>query len=199
MIGGYAGGPEGTVIARIAADILIMYILQGIIFNSAVYDIRYLGNAGREALWANSISSQAIAGNSELLSCNTNNPVSGPCTEMILYEVAVNSINSAVDGSAWMIGIRSGGGKYADHTTGLESKFAVEVCRAACVMSRSEANRIVKELVAKYEENLTTAPKGKRFTECIHTRTLKPSEEWMKIYDRVWKELEDIGINNIKS
>jgi methylamine--corrinoid protein Co-methyltransferase len=193
MIGGYAGGPEGTAIARIAANILITYILQGTIFNAAVYDIRYLGNAGREALWSNSISSQAMARNSNLLFANTNNPVSGPCTEMILHEVAANSINSAVDGSSWMIGIRSGGGKYTDFTTGLESKFAGEVCKAASGMKRNDANEIVKEIVSKYEERLRMPPKGKSFPECFDLKKLKPTEEWMEIYRGCWKDLENFG------
>jgi methylamine--corrinoid protein Co-methyltransferase len=194
FIGGYAGSPEGTAITRIAATILITPILQGQIFQCAIYDMRYIGTDGREAVWANSISSQAMSRNSHILSCDTNNPVAGACTDMLLYEVAVNSITDATDGSSWMIGIRTGGGKYLNNTTGLESKFGAEVQKAAAGMKREEANEIVKKIIPKYEDKLMTPPIGKTFPECFNVKTLKPSSEWFEIYKSVWKDLIDLGI-----
>jgi methylamine--corrinoid protein Co-methyltransferase len=194
MIGGYAGGPEGCAVSRIAAAILMASICRSVYFQNSVYDIRYLGNSGREAVWANNISSQGIVRNSRMLLCETNNPVAGPCTDMILYEVGVNSILNAVDGNAWMIGIRSGGGRFPDYTTGLESKFAAEVAKAASGMKRSDANEVIKKLIPKYEDRLRRPPMGKAFKDCFDVKSITPSNEWMEIYRRVTKEFKDLGV-----
>ncbi len=195
MIGGYAGGPEGCGICRIAAAILMASICRSTFFQNSVFDIRYLGNSGPEAVWANFITSQGINRNSRMLFSDLNNPVSGPCEDMILYEVGVNAIINAVDGNAWMSGIRSGGGRFPDHSTGLESKFAAEVVRAASGMRRGDANEIVKKLIQKYEDRLRRPPKGRPFQECYDVKNLTPSKEWFDIYQRVSKELDDLGLS----
>lgn len=138
--------------------------------------------------------------NTHYLGCDTNNPVSGPCTEMILYEIGVNSINNAVDGNSWMIGIRSGGGRYPNNSTGLENKFAAEVVRAISHsgMKREDANEIVKKIIPKYEEKLTQPDRGKTFPGCFDVKTLTPTKEWSDIYEKVWKEFEDLGVDRDK-
>ncbi len=196
IIGGYAGGPEGCAITKIAAHILLASLYQASLFQNSIYDFKYNGNCGRQALWANSVSSQAISRNSHMIFSDTNNPVSGPCTDMILYESGVNSINNVVDGASWSQGLRSGGGKYPNYSTGLESKFAAEVLKspALCGMKRTDANEIVKILIPKYEGKLINPPIGKSFAECFDIKTIQPTKEWLDIYNLVWKEFEDLGI-----
>ena len=61
-------------------------------------------------------------------------------------------------------------------------------------MKREDANEIVKKLIPKYEDRLRRPPKGKSFPECFDVKTLKPSKEWLDIYQRVSKEFEDLGV-----
>ena len=54
----------------------------------------------------------------------------------------------------------------------------------------------VKEKLKEYglENTLRPPPKGKDFTQCMSLKTLKPTQEWRKIYETVWEELEDLGV-----
>lgn len=196
MIGGYPGPPEGAAITAVAAAILQVPVHQAKTVDIGSFDIRYLGNCGRDAVWSGSVEWQAVSRNTHLLLAGVINPVAGPCTDMLLYEGAVNAINCAVSGCSLAVGVRSGGGKYRDYVSGLESKFTAEVCKSACGLSRADGNEIVKELIPKYEGKLMNPPKGKSFTECFDLTTLQPTEEWQDIYDRVWMELEDFGFQN---
>ena len=194
MIGGYVGPPEGAAITSVAAAILQVPVHQGKTMSTGGFDMRYLGNCGRDAVWSCSVAWQAISRNSHLLVSGLINPVTGPFTYNILYEAAVNAINSAVSGCALTIGVRSGGGKYRDYVSGLESKFTGEVCKSSCGLKRSDGNEIVKRLIPKYEGQLMNPSKGKLFTECFDLKTMKPAREWSDIYVKVWGELEDLGL-----
>ena len=94
------------------------------------------------------------------------------------------------------MGTRPTGCKYPNYGSGLENRFCAEVLKSAAGMSRSDANEIVKALVPKYEDKLKYPPKGKSFTECTDLKTLRPTAEWQGIYEKVWKELEDLGLEN---
>ena len=193
IIGGYVGGPEGAAIARVAATILMFLLYKTDITGCTVYDFRYAGNCGRDTIWANSISTQAITRNSHLLCGDLVDPSAGPGTSMILYEIAVNSLNCVADGACWVNGVRSASGKYINHNTGLESKFAAEVIKSLPGMKRSDANDIALALISKYEKDLENPPIGKSFSELYNVTTLKPSQRWIEIYNNVLKELKDLG------
>ena len=197
MIGGYPGPPEGAALTSVAAAILQVPVHQAKTVHTGGLDIRYIGDCGREAVWSNSVAWQAISRNTHLVLVGMINPVAGPCTDMILYEGAVGAINCAVSGLSVAIGVRSGGGKYRDHVSGLESKFTAEVCKSACGLSRADGNEIVKKLIPKYEGRLMNPPKGKLFTECFDLKTLQPNKEWHDIYENAWEELEGMGLSNL--
>ncbi len=195
MIGGYAGPPEGAAVAANACFILQIIVHHCAISSGGVYDIRYQGNLGREGVWASSIAHEGQSRNTNLLVSGLVSQVSGPCTHEILHEMAVGSIYDAVSGCAWQQGNRSTGGRYMNYTSPLEQKFAAEVLKASAGMKRSDANEIVKAFIPKYEDKLENPPKGKSFTECFDLNTLKPTKEWLDIYSKVWKELEDLGLS----
>ena len=194
MIGGFPGPPEGAAITSIAGAVLQVPVHQAKTLEASIFDIRYSGNCGRDAVWSNSIVYQAVSRNTHLLLTGMINPVAGPCTDMLLHEGAVQAINCAVSGCAIALGVRSGGGRIRDYVTGLESKFTAEVCKSACALNRADGNEIVKKLIPKYEGQLKSPPKGKSFSECFDLKTLRPTKEWLGIYEKVWKELEDLGL-----
>jgi methylamine--corrinoid protein Co-methyltransferase len=194
MIGGYTGPPEGAAIMAVASYVLQIPVHQCALPSGVILDLRYTGNCGREAVWASSVSHQAQSRNTDSLVSGITSQVSGPCTHEILYEMAVGSLDDAASGCAWQAGNRSAGGRYLNHTTPLEQKFAAEVLKSSAGMKRVDANEIVKVLIPKYEEMLKNPPKGRSFTECYDIKTLTPTREWQEIYDRVWKELEDLDL-----
>ena len=61
-------------------------------------------------------------------------------------------------------------------------------------MTREEGNEIVKRLVALYEPDLETNPKGQPFEEVYNMDTVEPTPEWQGTYDEVREELVDMGL-----
>lgn len=194
MIGGYAGGPEGVSLSSIATTLLLYTTYQASNGASFPYDMRYMGNCGRKALWAQSIVFQALSRNTHICSNSVLNQVAGPATEMLLYESAVGMMNLAVSGVSSCTGTRSAGGKYTNYLTPLEIKFAGEVFKKTAGMSREQANDIANKLLPSYEGQLGNPPKGKSFLECYNQDTLQPSDEWLKIYETVKDKVIKAGI-----
>jgi methylamine--corrinoid protein Co-methyltransferase len=197
MIGGYEGSPEGAAVGAVAASILLCAVMLPAVVQSDILDMRYLSNCSREGLWANSVRAQARSRNSHVLYFGVTSQVSGPCTDNLLYETATISIVDSVSGNAHEMGTRPTGCKYPDYGSGLENKFYGEVVKSSVTLKRSDANEIVKALLPKYEDKLRYPPKGKSFIECFDLKTLKPTQEWGNIYDRVWEELEDLGLKKL--
>jgi methylamine--corrinoid protein Co-methyltransferase len=194
-IGGYFGSPEGAVIGSIAAQILQTASMFPTVVESTILDGRYFGNTGREALWATSVSVQARSNNAHVMNLGITAQVSGPCTDMLLYESATLALADAVSGIALEIGTRPAACKYPNYGSGLENKFTAEVLKASTKLKLKDANEIVKAILPKYENKLKNPPRGKSFPECTDLQTLQPTKEWLDIYEKVWKELEDLGIN----
>jgi methylamine--corrinoid protein Co-methyltransferase len=194
MIGGYAGPPEGAAVAAIAATILQLAVHRCSVPTGIVYDIRYSGNVGRDALWANSIADQAVNFNTKIITGGVLSQVSGPCTYEILYEMAVGAIEQIVSGCTGGGGNRPAGGTHLNHASPLEQKFMAEVVKSTVGMKRADANEIVSKILPKYESKLRTPSVGKPFAECYDVKNLKPSAEWMEIYSNVKKELTDLGV-----
>lgn len=194
MIGGYSGSPEGCVVSAIAASILQSIAFKCTVIHALVFDPRYLGNCGRDAVWAGSVTQQARSRNAHMLDQYPVNPVSGALTEMILREVTVGALSGTVSGAATILGVRTAGGKFPLCTTGLETGYAGEVIKAAAGMTREQANEIVKQLMPKYEDELKRPNKGSTFPECFDVKTVKPTKEWQSIYRKIKKEVAALGV-----
>ncbi len=194
-IGGPFGSPEGAVIGAVAAQLLQNAATFPTVVESTILDARYFSNTSREALWASSISMQARTLGNRIMNLGITSQVSGPVTDMLLYETATITIADSVSGTAIEIGTRPTGCRYRDYGSGLENKFFAEVLKSAAKhLKLADANEIVKALLPKYENKLRNPPIGKPFPEATDLRTLKPSREWLEIYERVWRELEDLGL-----
>ncbi|WP_309492070.1 monomethylamine:corrinoid methyltransferase [Candidatus Hecatella orcuttiae] len=194
MIGGYAGSPEGAALEAIAAFILHMATHMGTYGDVATLDLRYLGNCGREALWAQSISRQAQTLNTHAIITGVVTQTAGPCTDMLLYETAAFEICDAASGCASGFGTRPTGCRFPDYASGLENRFCAEVVKASAGLRRGEACELVKALLPRYEDRLRRPPKGLSFPQCTDLKTLQPTPEWQAIYQKVWKELENLGL-----
>jgi methylamine--corrinoid protein Co-methyltransferase len=81
-----------------------------------------------------------------------------------------------------------------DKTTGMEARIMGEAAAATAGMKVSEVNKIIEKLVSSYEKNYANAPGGKTFRECYDVLSVKPTAEYMKVYDGAVKKLRDLGI-----
>jgi len=190
MIGGYAGGPEGATLSCVACTILLYTAYQAVNGASFPYDMKYMGNCGRKALWSLGVVFQALSRNTHICANSVLNQTGSPATKLLLLESAVGMMQLAVSGATSCTGTRSAGGKYTNFVTPLEIKFAGEVFKKCAGMSRATANEIANKLLPMYEDQLGKAPKGQGFPECYDMKTLQPSDEWRKMYD----EVKDVAI-----
>jgi methylamine--corrinoid protein Co-methyltransferase len=73
-------------------------------------------------------------------------------------------------------------------------KTTTEMALACAGMTRKEANKVVKALLPKYEQGLTTAPTGRSYTECFDIATGRATDEYLAFVDNIKKELLKSGI-----
>lgn len=194
MLGGYAGGPEGTAVACIAYSLLMFAVFQASRGGVPPFDLAYMGNCGRRAQWALSITNQALTRNTSVVLHSVANQIAGPGTKMLLYETLVSMTNMAVSGVSNVVGTRSAGGRLTDHLTPLEHEFGGEVYKAAAGMSREEGNEIANRFIPEYEDQLASAPDGRSFQELYDTDKLEPISDWRHMYDEVKAEAVDAGL-----
>lgn len=196
-IGGFSGGPEGSAVTTVA-ECLASYILyQATSCWVWIINSLYPGTTSRMTLWANNVASGALNKNTKFPVCQAAPCIAyaGPCTEMNLYEVAASTIGATVVGSHPF----SGGGRQGaqiDYVTGMESRFTGEVAYATIGLKIEDANDIIETLVKKYEGNIERKeiPIGKKFQECYDIKTVEPTKEYLELYKKVRKNLEDIGL-----
>ena len=196
MLGGYCGGPEGTAITAVAEIMQGFVMARPISFASGIAALRF-GWSNRQTIWANCMLPLALnAAGVDIVLALYIVGSAGPCTEMLCDELAAQAIAQTVSGVSVIYGAAGGQGATLDHATGMESRIVYEASRAAAGMELSEASKIVKELLGKYEETLKSGqvPPGKSFTEC-YERDLTPSKEYISLWDKKRKELQKMGLN----
>lgn len=195
ILGGFAGGEEGLAVLITAGMIALQMVYMSVTHSTCPTHPSLFCDTAPPILRALSVSTAAISRNSPLMTMVMTSPVGGPCTETLLYECVAMATMASVCGASIMFGTRSAVGVATNHVTGLEARFNGEVGYAAAGMSREQANDIVEKAVAKFEPVIDTKPIGKPFSEAYDMTTLKPSEEWLDIYDRVKKESSSWGLN----
>lgn len=194
MIGGYSGGPETTAIASIATDILQFPICGAVLPGSPCYDIRYAGNCGRHGVWSQSMATQAIARNSNIILMKTINQVAGPSDDMFFYESIVGMTAASASGQAFTISPRSAGGSKKNHLTPIEAWFNAAIFKGAAGLSLEQANEICKEVIPRFENDLMNPPKGKSFRDLFDIETLTPVEEYKDQYLKMREYAKSLGI-----
>lgn len=194
LIGGLAGGAEGTAIVTVAS-----HLLGVICYNASYHFMGHMhlmrsNNTDRMGLWIQAVAGQALANHTPLISMNDLYTVSGLGTTEVLWEVAAGAVVGAVCGLN-QHGVGATAGNKKDHTSGLEARFQAEVAHAALGLKRSSADEIVRECLSHYEPTLAKPNLGKPFPELYNVDTLEPGTEWLEIYQQVRAALKGLGLN----
>ncbi len=192
LLGGYAGGPEGVAVVKVAYHLQTILVLRASAHLTFPMHLRGW-NTNQLLLWPHSIGTQAISRNSPLPLFHYTYCGAGPMTEMNLYEIATGVMTGIVSGGSIEFG-GVGAARNIDHLTPMEPRFASEVAHATVGMSRAECNEIAKTLLAKYEDKLLDPPKGTRFQECYDWDSIEPCEEYVELYGRIKEELAGYGL-----
>lgn len=193
LLGGYAGGAEGTALSSIAHHMMGVLTYQASWTLPFPLHLRFVSSSSRELLWVVSTTGQAISSNSHLISININFTSAGPSTSMCLFETSASVLAAVTAGlSIESVGIASN--RYEDRTTPVEPRISAEVGHAIAGMRLSDANEVAKNLLAKYESKLSNPPLGKSLNECWNAKTRKPSKEYTSVIRSYKKSMKDLGV-----
>ncbi len=196
LMGGYAGGPEGTLIVLIAHFFLGLLAFRANYHISFPIDIHQVCNTSSEMLWLVSVYCQAIARNTHLINQSVAMASAGPCTEMLFYELAAHAMTSTVSGGN-LVSAGIARDKYPERISHLEIQTGSEVGHivARMGMTRKEANKIIKKILAKYEKDIPNAPLGKKFKEIYDIERVTPTSEYLELYRKIKMELTELGLD----
>jgi len=194
LIGGYSGGPEGTAVSNVAHHMMGILTYQSSWLLPFPLHLRYVASSSRDMVWLVAASSQAINRNTHLLSINLNYTTAGPCTPMCLFETSATVTAAVVSGhSIECLGVATN--KHEDRTTPVEPRMSAEVGHAVAGMKRSEANVLVKGLLAKYESKLSAPPLGKGLYECWDADARRPTKEYRGVIKKFKSDMADLGVH----
>ncbi len=196
-LGGFSANPEGAAITAVAASLQLVAVHKAECFRCGVVDGRIKSRQTRSQLWAAGTAIQALSRNTRLILDGSigDHPAAGPGTKQYFYETAAGHVVSTVMGAHSTEGTRKFVvGNTPNYGTPLESRWMGEVCKGIVGMDRKTADRIVKYLLSKYEDNLTDAPEGDTFEQLYDTTSLKPLPHYEALYKEVKKELRDQGL-----
>lgn len=199
-IGGYCGDVEGAVICSVAESLAGPMIYNAVINHNCVMESVNPSASTRKALWGTHLASAAVNQFTNLPAIwGAYLTMAGPCTEMLMYEIAAQTISTVMAGCN-PFGVAPNQGVTPNYCTPMECQFMGEVAYATTQIDRKTAGELVEALVKKYEGALETKefPKGKTFEELYDLDTVEPKAEYVELHDRIWAELEEMGLKKWK-
>ncbi len=195
ILGGYTGGIEETAICDVATTLGSFACFSGNFHLDGPIHIRWGTTMAKETLQVAAWAAAAVDANTDLLLANQYYPVAGPCTEMCLLETAAQAITDTASGRELLSGSAAAKGVVQDKTTGMEARIMGNAALATCGMKISDVNEVLSKLIPMYEAHYTDAPQGKTFQECYDVKTVKPTQEYLEVYDKAVATLHDIGLD----
>ena len=156
--------------------------------------IRWGTTMARGTLQVAAHAAAAIDANTDLLLANQYYPIAGPCTEMCLLETAAQAITDTASGRELLSGSAAAKGVVEDKTTGMEARIMGNAAYSTAGMKISDVNEVLNKLIPLYEAHYTDAPAGKKFQECYDVTTVRPTKEYLEVYDKAVATLADIGL-----
>ncbi len=194
-MGGYAGGPEATAIVHVAHHFLGLLAFGAQWHDGFPLHLMQGCNSTRDLLWLISVTGQALARNTGLLIGVSPFTAAGPCTEMVVHEIAATVLAATVSGLHLNL-VAVARNKLPERSSGMEARIGSETAYliAQQGITRKKANEIVKKILGEYESRIPEAPQGKRFDECYDLKTVRPTQEYLDVYDRCKEKLTAFGI-----
>ena len=195
IFGGYCGHIEETAICDVATTLASFALFSGNFHLDGPIHIRWGVTTAKETLMIAAHAAAAVDANTDLLLANQYYPMAGPCTEMCLLETAAQAMTDTASGRELLSGSAAAKGVVQDKTTGMEARIMGNAAAATAGMKVEEVNEILAKLVPTYEAHYTDAPAGKTFQECYDVKTVRPTKEYLEVYDKAVKTLQDFGLD----
>ncbi|MEG1537720.1 MAG: monomethylamine:corrinoid methyltransferase, partial [Clostridiales bacterium] len=201
LMGGYAGGPEGTAICLAAHYFLATLVYRTDICCTFPIHINHCTSNTPEVLWLTSLVNQGLARNCNILKLTSFMSHAGPNTQMCMNEAAAYGLTATVSGAdALDLGAMTMN-RHPMRWAVQEPKMAAEVGHIAARMgiTRKDANDIVKSLVAEYEPMLGSVAKGEnrgsRWDECYDIERLVPTDDYAQLVSNMKKKMGGFGLD----
>ncbi len=195
ILGGYAGGAEGTALVMTAYYLLGILLFRGAYHLTGPVHFRHGCSTTRDGLWVMSVAGRAASHNTRYPAIGLAYAAAGPCTKEYFYEAAAANLCCVASGYAGVQTVHPAKAVIEDGVTPLEALFNVEMAYAAAGVSSERASELVNRFLQKYEDIIGEAPKGKRYQECYDLRTGKPSEEYVRLHEEIKEELTQMGVS----
>lgn len=202
LLGGFAGGPEGTAICALAEVLISSVVYKPSYFLIHPTHIIMLSTSVPECMWVQSIVGQAIAKYTPFIAVGNVWPANGGGTDYVIYETLANTITNTISG-LHLLGVTTTSGKYPN-STGLEARIMAYMARHVTdkKWTLNQANEVVQELIKYYKDTLRRPTLGKPFDQLYDMTTLKPKSVLKEVYknalNKVHKELGiDLAIGEI--
>jgi methylamine--corrinoid protein Co-methyltransferase len=115
---------------------------------------------------------------------------------MVVHELAAVVLAATVSGLHLNLAAVARN-KLPERSSGMEARIGAETGHliARKRISRRQANEIVKKLLGEYESRIPQAPEGKRFDECYDLATVRPTREYLDLYERCKEKQSRFGLN----
>ncbi len=197
VIGGMSGGPDGAVVVSAAGAFQLLMVNLATSMRPGTVSFSAKSRVTRDQLWVAGTALQALSRNTHLIldGCMGDHPSAGPGTHQYFWESAAGFIASTVCGGHSMGGTRKFVvGNVVNFGSPLESRWMGEVCKSATSLGRDEANRIVKNLLEKYQGTVKTAPEGYTLWDLYDRDRLEPKDSYMAVYQEARDELSSLGL-----
>ena len=195
IFGGYTGDIEETTICDVATMIASFVIFDCDFHLDGPIHIRWGTTTTRETLKIAAHAAKALDMNTDFLLGNQYYALAGPCTEMCLLETAAQAITDTASGRELLSGSAAAKGVVEDKTTGMEARVMGEAAIATAGMKIADVNEVLNKLIPLYEAHYTDAPAGKTFQECYDVTTVRPTKEYLEVYDKAVATLRGIGLD----
>lgn len=194
IYGGLGGGVNGQLVLMTAEMIACSIIFLGTTVGTTPTHPNLFISTNKDLMQITSIVFAAISTNSNIMTRLTQTMAGGPVTKTLLYEVVASTIAAVKSGVSRLQGPRSATGAVTGACSGLEARLQGEVIRAAVDLTQEKAEEIIQKAYSMYVDDLATQPYGKPFWEAYDVHTIKPTDEWQKMYEDVKNEAISWGL-----
>ncbi len=195
IFGGHAGGTEATAVLQTAYNIQGACLYGSNWALNFPFHLKWQSTTTRALLWIQSMLSQALSRNSNLIYLNNLFANAGPGTDQLYWECANHALaTESSGGNPW--GAATCRNKFTDHATPLESRFYHECSEASFRMrlDRAKADELCQKIMEKYESLIPTDNYGKTIQEVYDMERLVPRQEYLDQYHRMKDELNKMGV-----
>ena len=183
---------EQEVIKIVAEAIKSKVILSSHIYFKFPIHWKTKASSNLYTLWPSFMASMAISRNTKYLHGSNITNSAGPCTSMMMYETAVQTIGNVICGTDLISGPIPNAGYALDHAGGLDAEFMSNIADLATMLSIDDANYLCLELYSRYMDKLNKPDYGKAFSECYDLKKIEPSREYNEVYESVMGDIYDL-------